>query len=288
MYANPFDHVEAASWADAVALLRDGGDGAKIVAGGQSLIPMMNLRLAMPSLLVDVSGADRPGIAAAADRLVVSALTTHSEIEGSAEVAASCPMLAEAARHIGNIRVRHRGTFGGSLAHADPAAELPCVAVALGATVRTLGPAGERRIPASGFFAGHFTTALEEAEVVTGVEIPVQDERTGWAFVELARRSGDFAIVEVAALLELDGSGRCAHARLVAGGIADRPVELTEAQAALVGEAPDERIAAEAGRRAEAAVEPSDSVHASAAYRREMLAVLVRRASLVAASRAAA
>jgi carbon-monoxide dehydrogenase medium subunit len=138
------------------------------------------------------------------------------------------------------------------------------------------------------FFDGYFTTALGEAEVVTAVEVPIPGGRTGWAFTELVRRSGDFAIVAVAALLELDGSGRCASARLVAAGVGDRPVALTDAEEALLGEVPVERPAAEAGRRAAAAVEPSDSVHASASYRREMLAVFVRRAVLGAAARAAA
>jgi CO/xanthine dehydrogenase FAD-binding subunit len=197
-------------------------------------------------------------------------------------------MLAEAARYIGNIRVRHRGTIGGSLAHADPAGELPCATVALDATVRTVGPDGERRIPAAGFFDTYFTTTLGETELVTAVEVPALRPRTGSSFVELLRRAGDFAVVEVAALIELDGSGRCTRARLVAGGVGERPVELTDAQAALVGDAPDARAAAEAGRVAAAAVEPSDSVHASAGYRKEMLGVFVGRAIMAAVARAQA
>ena len=286
MYAGPADLVRPTSWADAVRALQDGGDAAKAIAGGQSLIPMMGLRLATPSVLIDLSGAAGPGISVEGDRLVLSALTRHADLERSAEVAAHCPILAEAARLIGNIRVRHRGTIGGSLAHADPVAELPCVAVALGATVRTTGPDGGRRIPAARFFDTYFTTALGEAELVTAVDIPILPPRTGWAFVELVRRAGDFAIVEVAALIDLDASGRCASVRLVAGGVGERPVELTEAQAALVGGVPDERAATEAGRAASASVEPSDSVHATAAYRREMLGVIVRRAILAAVARA--
>jgi CO/xanthine dehydrogenase FAD-binding subunit len=289
MYASPTDHVAASSWAEAVRLLQEGGEGAKVIAGGQSLVPMMNLRLATPSLLVDVSGADPPGITIAGDRLVISALTRHADLERSPEVATHCPVLAEAARFIGNIRVRHRGTIGGSLAHADPAAELPCVAVAVGATVRTTGPAGERRIPAAELFDTYFTTTLGEAELITAVDIPaVPRARTGWAFVELARRAGDFATVEAAAMIELDEAHRCASVRLVAGGVGDRPVELNDAEAALVGGPLDERAVIEAGRRAAAAVDPSDSVHASGGYRREMLGVFVRRAILTAAARAGA
>ncbi len=213
MYASPCDHVAATSWADAVGLLREGGDGAKVIAGGQSLIPMMNLRLATPSLLVDVSAAGPVGIERRDDRLVLSALTRHSELERSPEISAGCPILAEAARCIGNVRVRHRGTIGGSLAHADPAAELPCVAVALGATVRTLGETGERSVPAAEFFDTYFTTALGDAEVVTAVEVPTLGPRTGWAFVELVRRPGDFAIVEVAALARARRRTGCARPR---------------------------------------------------------------------------
>jgi len=286
MYAAPFDYVAAASWEEAVRLLQEGGDEAKVIAGGQSLVPMMTLRLATPRLLVDVGGADRPRISLMDGHLDISALTRHADLERSPEVRSSCPMLAEAAPFIGNVRVRHRGTIGGSLAHADPAGELPCAAVALGATIRTFGPEGERRIAATDFFDTYFTTALGPAEVVTAVEVPVIEERTGWAFLELLRRAGDFAVVEVAALLELDAAGRCERVRLAAGGVAERPVELAHAADALLGERPDERAAAEAGRRAAAAVEPGATVHASGDYRREMLGVFVRRAVLAAASRA--
>lgn len=286
MYAGPFDHVPAASWEEAVRLLHDGGEDAKVIAGGQSLIPMMSLRLAMPRLVVDVTGAAPTEIRREDGRLLVPATARHADLERSEEIRAACPMLAEAASFIGNIRVRHRGTIGGSLAHADPAAELPCAAVALGATVRTLGPEGERRVAAREFFEGYFTTALGPSEVVTAVEVPIPGEGAGWAFCELLRRDGDFAVVEVAALLGLDDVGRCAEVRLVAGAVSDRPVELTEAADVLRGEVADERAAAEAGRRAAGAVEPSDTVHASAGYKRAMLEVMVRRAVTAAAARA--
>ncbi len=288
MYARPFDHVAASSWADAVRLLQEGGDEAKVLAGGQSLIPMMGLRLAMPRLVVDVTGADRPRVSRGDGGLVLSALTRHADLERSPDVLEACPMLAAAASYIGNLRVRHRGTLGGSLAHADPAGELPCAAVALDATLVTLGPEGERRIPAGEFFDTYFTTALRPADVITAVEVPATPTGTGWAFVELLRRTGDFAVVAVAVLLELDEDGRCSRARLVAVGVGDRPVELASAGDALLGAVPTDRVAAEAGRLASNSVEPSASVHASATYRREMLGVMVRRAVLAAAARAAA
>jgi CO/xanthine dehydrogenase FAD-binding subunit len=288
MYAAPFDYVAASSWEEAVRLLQEGGDEAKVIAGGQSLVPMMTLRLATPRVVVDVTGAGRPEIIREDGRLVISALTRHADLENSAEVHEGCPILAEAASFIGNARVRNRGTIGGSLAHADPAAELSCVALAVEATVRTLGGEGERTIAAADLFDTYFTTTLGPAEVITSVEVPAGDDRTGWAFVELLRRAGDFAVVEVAALLELDEAGRCSRARVAAGGVADRPVELTAAQEVLLGEVPDDRVAAEAGRRAAEAVEPPASVHASAGYRRDMLAVFVQRAVMTAARRAAA
>jgi carbon-monoxide dehydrogenase medium subunit len=286
VYAEPFDFAAAGSWDEAVELLRQNGDEARVIAGGQSLIPMMTLRLAMPAFLVDVNGADRSRIERRGDLIAISAVTRHAELERSLGLAADCPMLAEAASLVGNIRVRHRGTIGGSLAHADPAAELPCAAVALGADILTLGPRGERRIAAIEFFDSLFTTALQPAEVVTGLEVPRLPERTGWSFLELLRRTSDFAVVAVAALVTLDRRGLCAGAKLAAAGVGDRPVDLTDAAEALLGQPVDDPSVAEAGRRAAAAVEPTAAAHASSAYRRAMLEVMVRRAVLQAAGRA--
>jgi carbon-monoxide dehydrogenase medium subunit len=286
VYAEPFDYAAARSWDEAVELLRQNGEEARVIAGGQSLIPMMTLRLAMPAFLVDVNGADRSRIERRGDLIAISAVTRHAELERSPGLAADCPMLAEAASLVGNIRVRHRGTIGGSLAHADPAAELPCVAVALDADILTLGPGGERRIVANEFFDSFFTTALQPGEVVTGVEVPTLPERTGWSFLELLRRTSDFAVVAVAALVTLDGKGLCAGAKLAAAGVGDRPVDLRDAAEALLGQPLRDPSVAEAGRRAAAAVEPTAAAHASSAYRRAMLEVMVRRAVLQAAGRA--
>jgi CO/xanthine dehydrogenase FAD-binding subunit len=286
VYAAPFDYAAAGSWAEAVDLLRQGGEEAKVIAGGQSLIPMMTLRLATPGLLVDVNGADESRIQRHEGRIVISAVTRHADLERSPVLAADCPMLAEAASLVGNVRVRHRGTIGGTLAHADPGAEIPCAALVLGADITTLGPDGERRVPAADFFDTYYTTALGIAEVVTAVEIPVPPKRAGWSFLELLRRASDFAVVAVAALVTLDEGGRCAEARLAAAGVGERPVDLSEAARALVGERVEDPAVREAGRLAAAAVEPSASVHASSGYRRAMLEVFVRRAVLQAAERA--
>ncbi len=287
MYPSLFDYARATSWPQAVQLLQEGGEEAKVLAGGQSLVPMMALRLATPALLIDVNGAGDGEPRRESGRLVVPALTRHATLQRSVVVRDACPILAEAASWIGNIRVRHRGTIGGSVAHADPAGELPCSLVALEGAVRVLGPSGERIIAASNFFQTYFTTALEPGEVVTAVEVPVIASGRGWAFLELIRRVGDFALVEAAALIDLDDAGQCARVRLTVGAVGERPVDLSdEAGAVLQNGSIDEASAAEVGRRASAAVDPPDAVHGSGAYRREMVAVYVRRALLAAAARA--
>lgn len=287
MYPSEFDYVRASSWPEAVELLREGGEDAKVLAGGQSLVPMMALRLATPALLVDVNGAADGEPRREGDALVVPALTRHETLRGSPAVREHCGMLAEAAGWIGNIRVRHRGTIGGSVAHADPAGELPCCLVALEGSVHALGPSGERVVAAGDFFQTHFTTALNPDEVITAVSVPTIPPDRGWSFLELIRRAGDFALVEVAALLDLDRTGRCAGVRLAVGAVGERPLDLTaEVATALVDEVVDEASVGEAGRRVSAAVDPADAVHGSGPYRRAMVGVFVRRALLAAAGRA--
>jgi aerobic carbon-monoxide dehydrogenase medium subunit len=279
MHPAPFDYVKAASWPAALELLEQHGEDAKILAGGQSLVPMMNLRLARPAILVDVNGVDGGGIHRVDGTVEIGALTRHHQLETSTVLAEAAPLLSEAAAVIGNIRVRHRGTIGGSLAHADPAAELPCAVMALGGTIKVLGPEGERRIPAGGFFVSYFTTTLEPTEVVVGVDVPASNPSTGSAFLEFVRRAGDFATVEVAAVLKADPSdGTCRKARVVVGGIADRPVDVSEPVGVLAGRPVDERSAAEAAGAATDTIEPREDERASAEYRRDLLRVLVRRA----------
>jgi CO/xanthine dehydrogenase FAD-binding subunit len=286
VYANPFDYAAAGSWAEAVELLGEAGEDAKVIAGGQSLIPMMTLRLATPGMLVDVNGADVSRIERRDGRVAISAVTRHSDLERSEVLAADCPMLAHAASLVGNVRVRHRGTIGGSLAHADPAAEIPCAALALDAEIVALGPDGERRFPADGFFDSYYTTSLGPADVVTAVEFPVPAVGTGWSFLELLRRTSDFAVVAVGALVRLDDGGACVDVRLAAAGVGQRPLDLTEAARPLVGERVETGVVGEVGRRAAALVEPAAAVHASSEYRRAMLEVFVRRGLAEAAGRA--
>jgi CO/xanthine dehydrogenase FAD-binding subunit len=285
MHAAPFEYVRASSWSDAVDALVEGGEDARVIAGGQSLVPMMMLRLAEPSLLVDVQNAGPRTIELSDGSLFISALVRHADLEYSADVRAACPALADAARQIGNVRVRHRGTIGGSFAHAEPTAELPCTAVALDATLTLLGPGGERELPARDFFVTHFTTELDAGEVVTGARFPVDGPGCGSGFAEIARRAGDFATAEAAVRVTVDGDGCCSAARVVVGATADRPLDVTDS-AGLVGTELTEETAAAAGMAVIDAIDIGPGAHASADYRREVVAVMVKRATLMAAARA--
>jgi carbon-monoxide dehydrogenase medium subunit len=260
---------------------------AKVLAGGQSLVPMMNMRLARPSTLIDINPVTGlAGIAPGADGgLVIGAMTRHTDLVVSALVAERAPLLATAARHVGHRAIRNRGTLGGSLAHADPAAELPAAVVALDATLVVAGPRGRRRVAADDFFLGLFATALAADELLVAVELP-PGHGAGWGFAEMARRAGDFAIAGAIAVVAGEG-GRAASARLIAFGAADRPVRLVAAERRLAGAvlAPD--VVADAGRDAAGDCDPAGDVHASADYRRHLVGVLTARVVTEAAGRLA-
>jgi CO/xanthine dehydrogenase FAD-binding subunit len=286
MYSAPFEYLRAGSWEDAVAKLERGDEDAHVLAGGQSLVPMMMLGLAAPTLLVDVAGAGERTIEVRDGSLVLSALVRHVDLEQSDAVRDTCPMLVEAAGHIGNVRVRHRGTIGGSLAHAEATAEFAVVAVAHRATARVLGPRGERAVAAADLFVTHLTTSLEPAEVITGVEFPSLGPRTGSCFLEMARRVGDFAMAEVAAIVSIDETGQCDDVRLVVGAVSDRPADVSDTAGALIGAPPGQAAVTEMARAAADEVEIGPSSHAGIDYRREMVAVLVERAVGTAVARA--
>jgi carbon-monoxide dehydrogenase medium subunit len=273
----PFEYVRARSLAEAIARLADDPD-ARVLAGGQSLVPMMNMRLVRPSAVVDIARV--PGLEAvdveAAGTLVLGALVRHADLAASPVVRRVAPLLAVAASHIGHRAIRNRGTLGGSLAHADPAAELPAAAVALGARIRLAGRDGTREVAAAEFFRGLFTTALGAGEVVTGIRIPPGDGG-GWGFAEIARRPGDFALAGVAGILATAPDGSCRSARLVAFGVGTGPVRLATAETALIGLHVEVARARDAGIAAAAAVDPPDDVHASAEYRRHLVSVLTER-----------
>jgi aerobic carbon-monoxide dehydrogenase medium subunit len=288
MVAPAFDYVAARSYAEAVRLLAATDGEAKILAGGQSLMPMLNLRLAHPDLLIDINPADARQPLVADGVLRLPALTRHRVLLEHDLVRRHCPLLAAAVRHVGNVRVRNRGTVGGSLAHADPTSEIGSCALVTGASIVVQGPDGERTVPASELFTGYWATTLAESEVITDVLIPVARPGQGWSFQEMVRRTSDFAIVAVAALVELDQrTGAIAAARVALAGVADRVTPADpQPLAALAGSTRDEHLdeaaAAIAGR-----LEPSADVHASAEYRRRLAKVLVARALREARARAA-
>jgi carbon-monoxide dehydrogenase medium subunit len=247
----------------------------------------MNFRLARPSVLVDLNrAAELAGIELRPDgALRVGAMTRQREVERSADVRAHAPLLAEAMPSIAHAQIRTRGTVGGSVAHADPAAELPAVFAALGARFLVRSSGGERWIDADAFVTGLFVTALEPGELLTAIEIPAMAPRTGWAFAEMARRHGDFALAGVACVLTLDESGRCIRARVSLFGVGDGPVAGTVASQVLTGAMPGADVFREAAAAVESQVDPPSDIHATAAYRRHLIEVLTRRALARAAQR---
>jgi carbon-monoxide dehydrogenase medium subunit len=285
----PFEYLAPTSLEQALRVLGERGDEAKVLAGGQSLLPLLNMRLARPSLLVDLNRVAELAYVEAVDgALRIGAMTRQRTAERSEAVATHAPLLRDAVRWIGHPAIRTRGTIGGSLAHADAVAELPCALVALEGTLVAHRRTVARSIAAADFFQSVFTTALAPDELLVEVRVPVQPPRTGWAFIELARRHGDFAIVGVGALLTLDARGQIAGARLAYAGAADRPVRAERAEAALIGQPPTEATFAAAAQQAAEMLDPPSDLHGSADYRRTIAISLTRRALATAAARATA
>ncbi|MGH7516428.1 MAG: FAD binding domain-containing protein [Gemmatimonadales bacterium] len=285
----PFDYYRPGSLEEALALFAELGDEAKALAGGQSLVPAMNFRLARPGVLVDLNGvASLSSIEESRDGGIrIGAMTRQRAVERSRAVASRAPLLAEAMPWIAHPQIRNRGTIGGSLAHADPAAELPAVMLALDARFVVQSQLGTRTIPASDFFTGILSTALAAEELLTGVEIPPRAPRSGHAFVEVARRHGDYALVGVAAEVVLDERGVCAGAWIALLSVGDVPMLAASATAAVVGRVPNAAAIDEAARTAaERDTDPPSDIHASGAYRRHLTRVLVGRALHTAAARA--
>ena len=259
-----FEYVAAESPAHAIVLLTEHGDDAKVLAGGHSLLPMMKLRLATPDVLIDIGGLDElAGISTDGDDLVVGATTRHADLAGSALAKAEAPLLAYAAAQVGDPQIRHRGTIGGSLAHADPAADLPMALVALGGSVVLQGPDGTRTVGADDFFQGYFETAMQPDELLISVRVP---RRPGmpWGYQKFVRRANDWAIVGVAAV---DG-------RIALANMGPTPLHAAAAEAALA----DGASAAEAAEHAADGTSPGEDMHADREYRRHLARVLTRRA----------
>ena len=272
----PFRYARPRSLADALELLGAGEHDVKLLAGGQSLVPMLNLRLLRPTVLVDLNGV--PGLdhiaPLASGGLTLGALVRHADLAQSPLVRERTPLLAEAARHIGHPAIRHRGTLGGSLAHADPAAELPAALLALDAELILEGPRGSRTVAADRFFQGLLATALGSDEILTAVRVPAHGR--GWGFGEVVRRSGDFAMAGVAVVIDRHApAGSCDSARIVGFGVSDRPMRFADSERALL-----DSDGGDAAARAGAAVtcDPPADVHASAAYRRHLATVITEDA----------
>ncbi len=282
---HPFVYAAPESLEEALDLLARGAGEARALAGGQSLIPLLNYRLARPRLIVDLNRLPLAGVQRRDGRLVLGALTRHHVLEESGEVAAACPVLREAAALVGNVRVRSLGTLGGSLAHADPAAELPTVMVALDARLIAASRGGRRTLAAREFFTGPLATALAPDELLVEIEVPALPG-TGWAVEEFTRRAGDFAVVAVTALVSVDARGRVEDVRLAFGGVGDRPVRVPAAEDALRGREPTAERLAEAAALARDRLDPQSDAFVSAAYRRLLAGVLARRALARAVARA--
>lgn len=273
-----FEYCRPGSVDEAVGLLRELGDDAKVIAGGQSLVPMMNLRLAVPGALVDIGGlADLEGIATSTGTVEIGSRVRHLDLERAELPGPLGRLLRTTARHIGHLPIRTLGTFGGSVAHADPSAEWCVVARTLDAEIVLHGPRGERTVGADNFFRGYFTTAVEPDELVTAIRLPDLDGTQAVGFAEFARRAGDFAIVAAVTVLDMR-HGRIAAARIGLAGVADRPIRADRAEAALVGEEPSPQSFADAANVAAAEVDPPSDVQASADDRRDLVRALVRRA----------
>ena len=281
-----FKYERAASAADAVATLAEYGEAVKVLGGGQSLVPMMNLRLAAPDRLLDITrAADLTGIERSDGHVEIGAAVRQSAAEDSPLVQGAVPLLHEALDHVAHREIRNAGTIGGSAAHADAAAEIPTVVLTLDAEIVARSERGTRTIAAADFFRSYLTTALDPDELLVALRFPAGAPGTGTAFVELAPRKGDYALVGVAAQVVLAG-GRIERAALGYLGAGSTPLRAATAEAALAGAEPTADAFAEAAARAESELRPLDDIHASAAYRRRVAGVLTRRALAIAVRRA--
>ena len=279
-----FDYVVADSVDAAVAAL--GRGDAKIIAGGQSLVPMLNFRLLRPAILVDINRIPHLAYVREDERAIrIGALTRHHQLETSPLIARHLPVLAEAMRHVAHLAIRNRGTIGGSLSHADPAAELPMMALLLDAELDVTSASGRRKVAARDFFLGALTVALAADDIVTEIVLPKLPPATGWGFEEVARRGGDFALAAVAATLTV-ADGAIAQARVAMMGLGDTPQRAKEVEALLIGRALEPALIDAAANAARAGVEPHSDLHASSDYRRHLIGVLTARALTAAWQRA--
>lgn len=287
----PFKYIAPNSLEEALELMAEHGDEAKILAGGQSLIPAMNFRVLQPSVLVDLNRVAELDYIREADEgaLAIGAMTRQRAVEVSGEVEHRVPLMHEAMPHVAHPQIRTRGTVGGSLVHADPAAELPAVAIAAGAKLKVAGAEGNRWIGAADCFVGMFTTKVQPGEILLEVAFPAPKPGAGWSFMESSRRRGDYAMMGVAVSVRMNGGGVCERARLVYLNAGDGPIAASVSAAILEGERPSqEAIAAAAAEASENEIDPFGNVHATADFQRHLARVLTERALERAFQRAAA
>ncbi len=276
----PFEYHSPNTLEEALSLLQERGDEAKLLAGGQSLVPAMNFRVVQPSVLIDLNGVKelayvkQDGVG-----LRIGAMTRERTLEFDPRIARWSPLLNEAMPHVAHPQIRNRGTLGGSLANADPAAELPVVMLALDARMKACSASSERWVEAQDFFSGMFTTDLTTGEMLTEIELPFMPARTGWSFLEVAPRAGDYALMGVAALVTLDEAGKCKQAKLVYLNAGDGPLDAKEAVQMLIGEKPGEDlIEATAETASSTEIDPFGNIHASPEFQRHLANVLTQKA----------
>ena len=286
MKPSPFEYVRATSVADAVSTLASYGDRAKLLAGGQSLIPMMNFRMIAPEVLIDIANISDLAVIETGDReMRIGAGAKHCSVMASDSVRQHCPLLADAYSHVAYSTVRNRGTIGGNLCHHDPASEVPLVLALMGASLVLTGPSGTRTLPADTFFLGMMETAIAEDEILVRVDVPFQAKGEGWSFHEMSTRKGDYAIVCAGVRLQLK-DGNFSHVRIGFNGAGTATKRMAQVEQALEGQpATDDTIAAAVKLAAELA-EPSDDVQADVAYKRDLVRALGRRALVQARDRA--
>jgi len=287
MIATEFEYLAPSTLDEAISLLTEHGDEAKLLAGGHSLIPIMKLRLAQPKYLIDIGRL--PGLSDVREdngAIVVGGLVTHHTLETSDLLKSKLPLLPETAAHVADVQVRNRGTLGGSLVHADPAADLPSAALALGAELHVVGPTGQRTIKADDFFVGLLATAIAPDEVLTEVRFPLPPPKTGAAYVKVPNKASHYAIVGVATLVTLGSDGRCERARIALTGVSHVPRRAEAAESALAGKALDDGTIAAAAALAADGVKALSDLHASAEFRLHLTRVMTGRALKLAASRA--
>jgi carbon-monoxide dehydrogenase medium subunit len=282
-----FEYVAAGSVQEAIGLLQQHGDGAKLLAGGHSLIPMMKLRLAQPAVLVDISKIDGlSGVSQSGNTVTIGALTTHAALEDDASLAKSLPLVAQAATHIGDPMVRNRGTFGGSLAHADPAGDWPAVALAVGGTAKITGPNGDRSVDLDDFFVDILTSAVEPGEVLTAIELNVPSGKYGTAYKKFSHPASGYAVIGAAAVVTLNADGTCASARIAVTGAGPKATRLTSMEEALVGKTLDDASVSAAASNAGEGMDFLGDIFASEEYRAHLVKVYAKRAVLAAAEAA--